>query len=366
MQDVEKGMGINMIEDINVTPNILVIDDVSGNLAILSEIIRRTGYIARPVASAKQAVSAIEELIPNLILLDISMPDIDGFVFCSMLKKNIWTRDIPVIFISAHDTVEDKIKGFRLGAVDYITKPFEAEEVTLRINTHIRMYKMQQQLEVYKKKLYKTINDQMSKYYEEQKNVTHALKVLMSQKYSFEEPHMDRVGKNSKLLAMSLQLTPSFKDQISASFIETIELAAPLHDIGKIAIPDSILLKKGKLSEEENEIIRTHSQIGADTLEEISTRNVRNEFLKMAINISKYHHEHWNGTGYPLGLKGREIPLCARIVAIIDVYDSLSNETVYKEAYSHERSMEIIRDGADILFDPEIVAVFMKIQNRLL
>lgn len=355
-----------MMEDINVTPNILVIDDISGNLAVLSEIIRKTGYIARPVASAKQAVSAIEELTPNLILLDISMPDIDGFVFCSMLKKNIWTRDIPVIFISAHNTVEDKIKGFRLGAVDYITKPFEAEEVTLRINTHIRMYKMQQQLEVYKKKLYKTINDQMSKHYEEQKNITLALKVLLLKKYKYEESHMDRIGKNSKLLAMSLQLTPSFKDQITASFIETIELAAPLHDIGKIAIPDKILMKPGKLNEEEYEIMRTHSQIGADALEEISSRSERNEFLKMAINISKYHHEHWNGLGYPYGLRGRDIPICARIVSIIDVYDALANETVYKEAYSHERSLEIIRDGADVLFDPEIVAVFMKIQNRLL
>jgi putative two-component system response regulator len=345
--------------------NILVVDDVNANLIVLTEIIRNAGYTARPVTSARQAVSAIEALTPTLIILDISMPEIDGFMFCSMLKKNANTRDIPVIFISALNTAEDKIKGFQTGAVDYITKPFEVEEVTLRINTHLRMYKMQQELETYNKKLYKIINDQLRKIYDEQKNVMYALEKLIAKRDSSKEVHLEHLGKNSKLLAMSMQMTSKYQDLITNSFIDAIEIAAPLHDIGKIAISDSILFKKNNLNSEEIEIMKTHTSIGADTLEEIYSINGQNEFLKMAIDIARYHHENWNGSGYPAGISGTNIPLSVRIVSIVDVYDSLISDTVYKKAYSHERSMEIINDGADILFDPDIVAIFNKIQNQL-
>ncbi|HWT26543.1 MAG TPA: HD domain-containing phosphohydrolase [Mobilitalea sp.] len=348
------------------TPNILVVDDVNTNLVILTEMIRNAGYIARPVTSAKQAISAIEALAPHLILLDISMPDMDGFEFCSMLKKNASTRDIPIIFISALNSTEDKIKGFQLGAVDYIAKPFEVEEVTLRINTHLKIYKMQQELEVYNKKLYKIINDQIRKIYEEQKNILYALARLSAKRDNAGGYHLERVGKNSRLLAMSMQLSPRFKDEVTNSFIDSIELAAPLHDIGKIAISDNILLKKTRLDPDEMEIVRTHSEIGANILKEIYSYNVHNEFIKMAINIAWYHHENWDGSGFPKGLAKTDIPLCARIVSIIDVYDVLISERSYKPAFSHEESIKIINDGAGKKFDPDIVAIFNKIQNQLI
>jgi len=347
------------------TPNILIVDDVESNLYLLTEMVRNAGYIARPVTNVKQAIAAIKSLPPHLILLDVSMPEIDGFEFCTMLKNSASTRDIPVIFISARNSTENKINGFKLGAVDYIEKPFEVEEVTLRINTHLKIYKMQQEFEVYNKKLYKIINDQMHKIYEEQKNILYALAKLTAKRDNFKPNHLECVGKNSKLLALSLQLTANYSDDISNSFIDTIELAAPLHDIGNVAISDGILLKRGKLTPSEMEIVRSHSDIGANTLQEIYTNSENNEFICMAIDIARYHHENWDGSGFPKGLAGEEIPLCARIVSLIDVYDILHSERSYRPAYPHEECLEIINQESGKKFDPNLVEIFNKICNQL-
>lgn len=347
------------------TPNILVVDDVNTNLVVLAEMIRNAGYIARPVISVRQAMIAIEVLKPNLILLDISLPEIDGFELCTILKKNPQTKEIPIIFISASNSTQDKIRGFQLGAVDYIAKPFEVEEVTLRINTHLKYYRMQQELEIYNKKLYTIINDQIRKLYEEQKNILYALTKLSAQRDEAEGEHLERVSKNSKLLAMCMQLSPKYENEISNSFIETIELASPLHDIGMMAICDDIRLQPNNLSIEDREILKTHCEIGANTLKEIYSFNENNEFILMAINIAMFHHENWNGGGYPRGISGLEIPTCARIVTIINEYDILANERSYKPALSHEESVRLINENAGIKFDPDIVKLFYKIQYQL-
>lgn len=355
-----------MMENITYSiPNILIVDDVNANLVVLTEMIRNAGYIARPVINARQAMNAIEALEPHLILLDISMPEMDGFEFCTLLKKDIKTRDIPIIFISALNSSEDKIRGFQLGAVDYISKPFEAEEVHLRINTHLKIYKMQQELEIYNKKLYKIINDQIHKIYDEQKNILYAMARLSAMKESTRRAHLDNVGKNSKLLSLSMQLSPRFKDDITNSFIDSIELAAPLHDIGKLAIRDEVLLKTSDLSAEDRVLINSHTELGADILREIYSYNEHNEFIKMAIDIAEYHHEKWDGSGDPKGLKGAEIPLCARIVSVVNKYDNLMNDRCYKSAYTHEESMDFINKQAGISFDPDIVTIFNKIQKQL-
>lgn len=346
-------------------PNILIVDDIGTNLAILTSIIKRAGYMPRLVYSAKQAISAIESKTPNLILLDISMPDIDGFDLCSMLKKKPSTREIPVIFISALNSTEDKVRGFQLGAVDYITKPFDEEEVILRINTHLKIYTMRKELEAYNRRLCKIINDQIRKVYEGQRAVLYAMAKLTVAKDATKKDHLERTGRNSKLLAMSMQLSPKFKDMISDSFIETIELAALLHDIGKISIPDHVLLKPAELNTQEREIVKTHACIGADTLREIYSYCDQNEYIRMAIEIAEHHHENWDGTGYPDGLSGTEIPLSARIVSIIDTYDGLISERCYRKALSHEKTMKIINEASGKKFDPDIVQVFNKIQHQI-
>ena len=345
--------------------NILIVDDITSNLVILTEIIKNAGYIARPVTSVKQALAAMEVNLPQLILLDISMPEMDGYEFCEMLKKDIKTRNIPIIFISAMNTPEDKVKGFQVGAVDFISKPFELEEVTMRVNNHLKIYKMQQELEVYNKRLHKMVNEQIKKITEEEKNFMHALAMLAESKEDRNGAHVRNIGRNCKLLAQSLQFSPKFEREITNSFIRTIEIAAPLHDIGKVSISDTILLKPGRLTQEEMTIVRNHAEFGAKTLIELYNMNEHNEFLEMAIDIAHYHHEKWNGKGYPEGLSGTDIPLAARIMAVVDVYDALTSEKCYKTAYSHEKSMEIINEESGKSFDPDIIEVFNKIQKQL-
>lgn len=231
--------------------NVLIVDDITSNLVILAEMIKSAGYVARPVTSAKQAMAVIEVKLPQLILLDISMPDMDGYEFCELLKKDVKTRDIPIIFISAMNTMEDKKRGFELGAVDFISKPFELEEVTIRVNNHLKIYQMQQELEGYNRRLHKMVNDQIKRIEEEEKNFIFALAKLAELKENTDGIHLRNISRNSKLLAMSLQFSPKFEKESSNSFVETIEIAAGLHDIGKIGLSDQILLKPGPLTAEE-------------------------------------------------------------------------------------------------------------------
>lgn len=349
----------------NERPNILIVDDVPANLMILSEMIKDLGYIPRPVVSVKKAQEAVEKKMPNLILLDISMPDITGFEYCTMLKNDVKTRDIPVIFISALDATEDRVKGFRLGAVDYISKPFEKEEVNVRLATHLKIYRMQQELESYNRRLYKMVNDQIRLVAEEQKNILRALASMVEAKGDESGSHIQMIGTNCRLLAMSLQLSPKFDKQISASFVDEIELAAQLHDIGFIAISDSVRFKKDELTMDEWEALKNHAEIGATHLEEIYKQGSKNDFMKMAIDIARYHHENWDGSGYPRGLSGEEIPLAARIVKVVDCYDVLNRNRCYRSAYSLEESMAIMRQETGQQFDPAIMEVFEKVQKQL-
>lgn len=348
----------------NERPNILIVDDVPANLMILSEMIKDLGYTPRPVPSVKQAQEAVEKKMPNLILLDISMPDITGFDYCQMLKGDIKTRDIPVIFISALDSMEDKVRGFRLGAVDYIAKPFEKEEVSVRLSTHLKIYQMKRELESYNRRLHKMVNDQIRMVAEEQKNILRALANLVEAKGDESGSHLPMIGANSRLLALSLQLSPKFDKQITSSFVDEIGLAAQLHDLGFIAINDSVQFKEEPLTPEEWEELKTHAELGARHLEEIYKQSSKNDFMKMAIDIARFHHENWDGSGYPRGLSGEEIPLAARIVKIIDCYDVLNRARCYRPAFSLEESMEIMRRENGQQFDPDIMEVFEKVQKQ--
>ena len=345
------------------TPNILIVDDTTSNLVILAEMIKSIGYIARPVISVKQALSAIAVRKPHLILLDISMPDVDGFDFCEMLKKDTTLSDIPIIFISALNTTEDKVKGFKLGAVDFISKPFELEEITLRINTHLKIFQMQNELKVHNKRLFKMFNDQIKQVTEEQKQLIYVLARALEARTDREGKHIDNIGRYSKLLAMSLQFSPKYEKQVTAGFLDNIAMVAPLHDLGMVQIRDEIVLKKGTLTNEEHKMMEKHTVLGAESLQELYENN-RNESMEMAVEIARYHHEKWDGSGYPDRLKGEEIPLSARILSVVDVYDALTSPKVYRDAFSHEEAIEIMREETGKSFDPDIMEVFFKIHNQ--
>ena len=293
------------------------------------------------------------------------MPEINGFDFCSMLKSDVKTRDIPIIFISALDSVEDKIKGFKLGAVDYIAKPFEKEEVTLRLDTHLKIYKMQHELETYNKKLHKVVNTQIQMVAEEQHNIFYALASLLESRYENNEGHLGMIGANCRVLAMSLQFSPRFDKRITSSFIDAIEVASQLHDIGTFAIRDNILFKEGPLTQEEWEVVKKHTESGAKHLEKIYKYSGNNELIDMAVDIARYHHENWDGTGYPHGIKGTDIPLSARIMAIVDVYDALNRDRCYRKAYSNEESLKIMQEESGKRFDPYMMEIFNKVQKQM-
>ena len=215
-------------------PQILIVDDVETNLLILENIIEGMGYIPRCAANAAEAAALITESRPQLILLDVFMPEMDGYEFCERLKSNPVTRDIPVIFISAADSSEDKVRGFKLGAVDYIGKPFEVTEVTMRVNNHLKLYEMQQELEMSNRRLHSVISSQARRIEEEQRNILYALAALTEQRDSDRADHMENVAYNCRMLAQSLQFSPDFPEEISEGFIATIEVASRLHDIGKL------------------------------------------------------------------------------------------------------------------------------------
>ena len=350
---------------VKYTENILIVDNVTASLVILTAIIKNSDLIPRPVSSAKQALQAISVLMPNLILLDIYLPEIDGFELCAMLKANVLTKDIPIIFISSMYSTYDKIRGFKLGAVDFIAKPFEIEEVKLKVTTHLQMIRMKKELDSYNRNIHKLVFDQIYKATKNQKDLIYALANLFESSNNIKGMHLVNIRTNIRFLTMGLQLSPKFAHEISDSFIETIDLAASLHDIGKMTINDKILFKPDKLTSEEMVIIKTHAEVGANTLKEIYSYNDQNEYLKMAIDISHYHHEKWNGKGYPKGLSGKEIPLAARIMSVIDVYDALSSERCYKQIYSHEESLRIINEESGISFDPDIIEIFNRIEKQL-
>lgn len=345
---------------------ILVVDDVEVNLIILEEIIKNMGYHPLLAQSVKEALQIIEEsdILPRVILSDISMPDIDGFTFCSMLKKDLYTKDIPVIFISAMDSASDLSKGFELGAVDYIPKPFDKTEVEMRISTHLKLYSMQKDLEENNRQLSVVVARQMEKLRIEQKNIMTALARLVESKENASGTHYRNILYNSRILAEGMQLSPKFEDKVTDDFIDTIESSAGLHDIGKLMIPDYILLKNAPLNEEERKIMCTHAELGAKTLMDIYEGVEKNDFIEMAIDIAWYHHECWDGSGYPKGLKGNEIPLSARIVKVVDVFDAMINERRYKKRIPLEQTLEYMQKKAGTVFDPDIIRVFMRIYRN--
>ena len=352
------------VEKSNTGPQILIVDDVEANLMILENIILQMGHTPRCASSANEAAKLIAEQLPQLILLDVFMPEMDGYEFCERLKENPVTRDIPIIFISAADSSEDKVRGFNLGAVDYIGKPFEVTEVTMRVRNHLKLYEVQQELELSNRRLHSVISSQARRIEEEQKNILYALAALAQGKELNGRSHLDHVSYNCRILTQSLQFSPDFSEEISESFINTIEVASRLHDIGNIQAPCNLLLVDKTLKPEEMEIVKCHVEQGAEILERVYASTPENSFLPMAIDIARYHHARWDGSGYPQDAAGKDIPLSARITTVLDIYDTLRGVRSYNDDYTQEESLKIMEEGRGILFDPEILDVFFKVQKQ--
>ncbi len=355
------------MEQINIPgiPRILVVDDSEIHLSIMQGMIESLGYVALLAIDVKQAIELIQQEIPQIILLDLNMPEMNGYDFIEILKSNAITKGIPVIVVSGAESSEERIKSFQAGAVDFIEKPFNLEEVRIRLNTHLSLYQMQKETEQYNQKLNQLVNQQAKRLEEDQRNILYAL-AKMTESIGVEAGyhHLDNVSYNARILAQSLALTTKYENIITEEFIDNIEVAALLHDIGKIVIPEAILNKPKKLTEKEYEVAKQHALQGSLILQKIKATCGENKFLDMAEEIAHHHHEKWNGTGYPDRLKGNDISLASRIVSLVEFYDVMINAQVYKEKIEEEVALMIIRGEAGRSFDPEIVEIFTRVIHQ--
>ena len=344
---------------------ILIVDDVEANRFVLRDIISDMGYQPILTENGIQALKMVQHLRPQLIILDIAMPKMDGYEVCTQLKSNVDTRDIPVIFISAFDEPEDIVKGFSLGGEDYITKPFIPEVVKARVGMHLKLYEANRSMAEMNHKLQVSLNEQIKQIEAEKKSVLYALIRIARENAYYDEKYMERLSSNCRLLTEAMQLSSEFGQLISDSFVDTMELAAPLCDLGNMAIPTNILQKEGALDAEENAIMRKHTTIGARILRDIKGIGYDNIFIKMSIDIANYHHENWDGSGYPTGRKGDEIPLSAQIVGVVGTYCALTEKRTYREAFSQEQALEIMEADLGSRFNPGIYKILKKIARQL-
>jgi len=345
---------------------IMIVDDSRSSLKLLESMLHEQGYKVFPFPNGRQALEWALDNPPDLVLLDIVMPDMDGFKVCECLKRDEKLYDVPVIFISSQNGINSKVKAFGMGCVDYITRPFEFEEVRTRVNTHLRLRQMQIKLENQNRELERLIEEKVEEISESWLATILALAKLSESRDDDTGNHLERVQVLCRLLSARLAELAEYHEIIDKNFIDNIAHASLLHDIGKVGIPDKILLKPGKLDPDEFDVMKQHTVIGARTLETVHEKYQGNVFIEMGIAIARSHHEWWNGKGYPDGLAGRDIPLCARIMAVADVYDALRTNRCYKQAMPHRKAVMIIREESGTHFDPDVVDAFLKLERVLI
>jgi len=338
---------------------ILIVDDNNENRRVLATVLsKKTSYNLTLASSGQSAIESTFSENPDLILLDIMMPEMDGYEVANRLKENVQTKDIPIIFITANADSESVSKAFKSGGIDYITKPFNPEELLARVNAQVKMNQYQKELK-YKNQLLESkklllINevDEKTKMVDD---ISRALITALESANILNDTdtgnHIKRVSEYAGLLA------DKFSNDLN--FCKMIRLYASLHDVGKVGISDSLLKNPGRFTNEEMEAMKQHVIYGANML-------TAEGIPKMAANIAKYHHEKWNGTGYIEGLKEKDIPIEARIVALADVYDALGTKRVYKEAFTEEKIDKIIQEEKGKHFDPELVDLYFKNKDSFL
>ena len=339
---------------------ILIVDDEPIILASMSKVLSPT-YRVRVANSGERALTvASSDPRPDLILLDVLMPGMDGYLVLSQLKEDPATCDIPVIFVTAMEAAEDEEKGLELGAVDYITKPIKPAILLARVKTHLILKQARDFLHDKNAYLEAEVERRMEENRVIQNVSIRALAHLAETRDPETGEHILRTQAYVQVLATRLQEHPRFSHTITDRYIQLLAKSAPLHDIGKVGIPDSILLKPGKLAEDEWEIMKTHAELGAQSIEN-AERDVEQpvEFLILAKEIAHWHHERWDGSGYPDGLVGDAIPISARLMTIADVFDALISVRVYKSAMSFSKTREIIANERGRQFDPDITDAFM-------
>lgn len=325
---------------------ILIVDDNLKNLQLTAKILKDEEFLISLAQNGKAAIQQLEKYTPDLILLDIMMPEMDGYEVCRRLKSDFTTKHIPVIFITAMTGVEDEKKGYDVGCVDFITKPISPPIVQARVKTHLALYNQNRELD-------RKVSEKTKQLNETRLQIIQRLGRAAEYKDDETGMHVIRMSYYSRLLAIAAGM--------SEAEAETFVNAAPMHDIGKIGIPDNILKKPGPLTDEEFDIMRSHTVIGGEIIGDDAS-----ELLRLARIVAVSHHEKWNGKGYPLGLSGEEIPKVGRIIAIADVFDALTSSRPYKKAWPVEKAIALLIDEKGQHFDPHLVDLFVEIMPQIM
>jgi len=335
---------------------VLIVDDEPFNVKVLVDLLR-PDYRLQAARDGAQALALLaEDPLPDLILLDWMMPVMDGMEVCQRVKADPRTRNVPIIFVTALGQAEAETKALEAGAVDFITKPVVPPVVLSRVRTHLALRRAQQQLELQNRELEDRVALRSREVVETRDLTIRALASLAETRDNETGNHIRRTQHYVRILAEHLRHIAPYSDELNDITIELLFKSAPLHDIGKVGIPDAILLKPGKLTDEEFEIMKSHAVLGHNALLSAEEQGVsENSFLRYAREIANGHHEKWDGSGYPAGLAGENIPLSARLMAVADVYDALISKRVYKPAFPHEKAVELIVEQRGRHFDPKVV-----------
>ncbi len=343
---------------------ILIVDDESFYIDVLVNLLKDE-YSIVVAKDGEQALNRAESNSPpDLILLDILMPNMDGYEVCRRLKSQPDTSDIPIIFLTVKSEVDDEIKGFELGASDYIIKPMSPPIVKSRVRTHLALDHARRDLKAQNKVLEHRVIERTREIQQTQDVAIYCLASLAETRDNETGNHIRRTQHYVKLLAKYLRDHPRFRHQINDEYIEQLFKSAPLHDIGKVGVPDRILLHPGKLEGEDWQEMKRHAQYGRDAILTAEKDLGSTSFLRLAREVAYSHHERWDGTGYPEALKGDDIPLSGQLMAVADVYDALISRRVYKAPFSHERAVEIIIEESGTRFDPDIIEAFIILQEE--
>ena len=348
--------GIAMVET-HRKSTVLVVDDTPANIEILSGVLGRDYRVKVATNGEKALQLAIAEPQPDIILLDIMMPGMDGYEVCERLKANPGTQHIPVIFVTALSEAQDEARGLVLGGVDYITKPFNPDLVKARVKNHI-------ELKLYRDELEQVVAERTRELLLTRDVVIEAMGTLAEYRDPETGGHIRRTQGYVRLLAEHLRDHPRFSDYLDDETIELLFKSAPLHDIGKVGIADEILLKPGRLTSEEFEQMKLHTILGRDAIMAAEVRLGENSFLMIAREIAESHQEKWDGSGYPHGLAGDAIPISGRLMAVADVYDALISKRVYKPPFPHSKAVELIKAGRGTHFDPDIADAFLQLEAK--
>ena len=342
----------------NKKNSVLVVDDENANIIALTHILspQYTVYAAK---NGQNALKAAAKYLPDIILLDVLMPEISGYEVLTQLKNEEETAHIPVIFLTAKNDAESELEGLSLGAVDYITKPFSPTLLLKRIEVHLLIESQRQELTGFNNNLQEMVEEKTKTVCELQSAILKTVAELVEHRDGITGIHVERIQRYLSVMLEAMKRKSVYKKEIADWDIALVLQSAQLHDVGKIVIADSILQKPGKLTEEEFENIKTHAVFGEQIIEKIKESTTEHSFLEHAKVFASTHHEKWDGSGYPKGLKGEAIPLKGRILAIVDVYDALISERPYKKALSHEKAVDIIANGSGSHFDPALVEVFI-------